>query len=69
MARVKIEDVIDYLSNDIRRALEDAVSRVVPNAQINSHQLFREFRRAVGRKCNTWENVPDQYVEKVVGKS
>jgi hypothetical protein len=24
--------------------------------------LFRAFRRAVGRKCNTWEQVPDHYV-------
>ena len=64
MTRVKIEDIVDHLSTQIRRALEDAVKRVSPDAHFDAHQLFREFRRAVGRKCNTWENVPDRFVEK-----
>jgi hypothetical protein len=63
MARVKIEEVIDHLSPEIRKALVDALGRVAPGATVDAHQLFREFRRAVGRKCNTWERVPDQYVD------
>ncbi len=50
MARVKIEDVVDHLGYDMKRALEDAVRRVMPNANVDRNQLFREFRRAVGRK-------------------
>ena len=64
MAHVKIEDIVDHLSTEMRRALEDAVKSVAPNAHFDAHQLFREFRRAVGRKCNTWENAPDHFVEK-----
>jgi hypothetical protein len=63
MARVKIEEIIDSLSSEIRNALEASVRQVIPNTQFDTHQLFREFKRAVGRKCNTWEPVPDQYVE------
>ena len=63
MAKIKIEDIVDHLDSDIRRALEDAVREVSPNATFDSYELFRAFRRAVGRKCNTWEQVPDQYVQ------
>jgi hypothetical protein len=64
MARVKMEEIIEHLNNEIRSALEDAVNRQLPGTNFNSHQLFREFVKAVGRKCNFWENVPDGYVEK-----
>ncbi len=47
----------------MRRAFEDAVHRVT-GAQVDGHALYREFVRAVGRKCSTWETVPDQYVQK-----
>jgi hypothetical protein len=63
MARVKIEDVIEYLDYDMKRVLEDAVHRVMPNATVDRNQLFREFRRAVGRKCSTWESVPDHFIQ------
>ena len=64
MARVKIEEIIDHLSSELRKALEEAVRKEIPDAEFNQRQLFRQFLRAVGRKCNTWESVPDHYVEK-----
>lgn len=64
MAQVNIEEIVDYLSTDMRRALEAAVQEVAPRAQFDAHELFRAFRRAVGRKCSTWEQVPDNYVQK-----
>jgi hypothetical protein len=63
MARVRIEQIVDHLSSEMRRALEAAVSEVAPDAHVDAHDLFRAFRRAVGRKCSTWETVPDQLVE------
>jgi hypothetical protein len=63
MARVKIEEIVDHLSSDMRRALADAVQRACPGCDVDKRALFREFRRAVGRKCSTWENVPDRYVD------
>jgi hypothetical protein len=63
MAQVKIEEIVDHLSSEMRRALEDAVQAQIPGAQFDSYELFREFKRAVYRKCDIWENVPDQYVK------
>ena len=65
MARVRIEDIIEQLKTDIRRALEAAVKEVLPEAEFDSFALFRAFKRAVRRKCQHWERVSDSYVEKV----
>ena len=63
MAKVNIEQIVDHLSSEMRRALEAAVRTTIPQANFEPFELFREFRREVGRKCNTWEQVPDQFVE------
>lgn len=63
MARVKIEDLIETLDHDIKLALEDAVNRTIPDVRFDRNQLFREFCRAVGRKCSTWERIPNHLVE------
>jgi len=48
----------------MRNALEAAVKEVLPDAgSFDRYELFRAFRRAVGRKCNTWESIPDSDVE------
>jgi hypothetical protein len=62
MAQVMIEEIVDYLSNDFRRALEAAVLEVLPEAEVDRHELLRAFGRAVRRKFSTWKTVPDQYV-------
>ena len=65
MARVRIESIVDHLSSEMTRALEEAVSRMLPDANIDRNELYREFRGAVGRKCSTWANVSDLHVRKV----
>jgi hypothetical protein len=62
MAKVKIEEIVDHLDSEMRRALEDALREVAPGIEIDSYVFFRAFRRAVGRKCNTWESVPDGFI-------
>lgn len=64
MARVKIEDIVDHLSSDMRRALTAAIEQHAPDADLDTAAIFRSFKRAVGRRCNTWETVPDHFVEK-----
>ncbi len=64
MARVKIEDIVDHLSTEMRRALDSAIREVAPDSEIDRYALYRAFRRGVSRTCSTWENVPDHYVEK-----
>ena len=63
MARIKIEEIIDHLSSDIRKALRDTVNEGVNNGSFDEHELFRIFKRKVRSKCSTWERVPDRYVE------
>jgi len=59
MARIKPEEIVDDLSSEFRRALSDAVSEVLPGVPFDEHELFRAFKRAVRRKCSTWERVRD----------
>ena len=63
MAKVKIEDVIDHLDTEIRNALAETIKDHFPNQSFDERDVFRTFKRMVGRKCSTWESVPDQYVE------
>ena len=64
MAKIRIEHIVDHLDSDMRNALEAAVKEVLPDAgSFDRYELFRAFRRAVGRKCNTWESIPDSDVE------
>ena len=55
MARVKPEAIVDHLSSEFRRALEDAVKEVTPQANFDSSTLFSAFRRggsaAPGSMC------------------
>lgn len=63
MAQVKIEDVIEHLDSEMRKALEAAVNEVLPRAHFDPRDLFRAFKRAIRHKCRTWEEVPDDCVE------
>ncbi len=63
MARVRPEKIVDELKSKFRRALQDAVSEVLPSTDFDEYELFRAFKRAVSRKCNTWERVRDSSVE------
>lgn len=63
MAEFKIEDVVDHLSTEMRRALDEAVRQVMPGAQFNSHELYPAVKRAVYRKCRIWEQVPDRFIK------
>lgn len=63
MARIKIESVIEKLDYDLKRALADAVDEVMPGADIDREELYRAFKRAIGRKCSTWVRIPDHYVQ------
>jgi hypothetical protein len=64
MAQVKIQSLVEHLDYDMKRALEDAVSRALPHANIDRNELYREFCRAVGRKASIWVNVSDHDVKK-----
>jgi hypothetical protein len=69
MAQVNIDEILERLSSQIRRALASAVENTIEgpdgeSPEFDEYELYREFRRAVRRKCSTWENVNDQSVKK-----
>ncbi len=64
MVEVAIEEIISRLDREMEKALEDAVSYVLPDAIINKNQLFKAFVKAVGKRCSNWESVPDHCVKK-----
>lgn len=64
MARMKIEEVFDHLSSEMWGALDDAARECAPDTNIDAHELFRAFERALRRKCSSRELGADQYVEK-----
>jgi len=63
MARVRIQSIVARLDYEMKRALEDAVRRVLPEAQIDRARLFKEFRKAVGKKASVWVDVSDGDVQ------
>jgi hypothetical protein len=62
VAQVNIEQIVDHLSAEMRRALEAAVQETAPDADVDAHDLLRAFRRAVGRYFKIWETVPGRCV-------
>lgn len=63
MARIKPEEVVDDLQTEFTRALADAVEEVIPGAKFDERALFRAFKKAIGKKCSTWERVRDSHVK------
>lgn len=64
MARIKIEQVVDRLDSELRKALEATVKEHFPNQSFDQRAVYRTFKKQVARKCNYWENVPDNCIEK-----
>jgi hypothetical protein len=62
MYKVKVEGVIQQLSDHIRGALEEAVLSAYPFQTVNRDDIYREFRVALLRRCSTWEEVPNELI-------
>lgn len=63
MARIKPAEIFDHLNMQMRAALDEAVSRVLPGVEVDRRQLYLEFRRALAQKLKAWENVPNSAVD------
>ncbi|MFA5044922.1 MAG: hypothetical protein WC542_03210 [Paludibacter sp.] len=64
MAQVKIEEIINHLDYKIRKSLEATLEEHFPNQNFDTRSVFRTFKRQISRKCDTWEDVPDDLVER-----
>ncbi len=63
MARITFVEIVDHLAPQVRSALDEAVEKAVPGVAIDRAMLYREFRRALGTRTKTWENVPNAAVD------
>ncbi|HHS49855.1 MAG TPA: hypothetical protein ENN07_01935 [candidate division Zixibacteria bacterium] len=63
MARIKLEEALEYLWDDIQPSIEKAVREIVPSAEFESKELFRAFLREVGRRRHDWVNIPDNLID------
>jgi hypothetical protein len=62
MTKIRMESIVEQLSAQVRQALADAVTKTIPDASFDQYQLFREFKQAIGRRCATWETIPNECV-------
>jgi hypothetical protein len=62
MAQVKIEDVVDHLDGEFKKALADTMLHFAPQADYNIDVLYKHFLKRVFTHCALWEEVPDDYV-------
>lgn len=63
MARIKPQEILDHLNPQIRIALDEALTKLAPDAQIDRRTLYLEFRLALKRKFRDWESVPNSAVD------
>jgi hypothetical protein len=63
MARVKPAELFDNFNPQMRAALDEAVAKALPNAEIDKRMLYLEFRLALNKKFKQWENVPNSVVD------
>lgn len=63
MAKVKVAEIAEHLSYPMTQALEDAMQKVSPGTAFDRNALYREFHKALVRRCRTWEAVPNHLVD------
>lgn len=63
MARIKLEETLEYLWEEIQPSLERAVREVVPEAEFESKALFRAFLKEIGRRRHDFVSIPDSFID------
>lgn len=63
MAQVNVTELVDQLEQELRPALKTAVRNTLPDTEFDDRVLYREFRKSVSRRFQTWHRVPDSCVK------
>ena len=63
MARIKLEETMQYLYDDVQPALADAVHEIIPDADFETGPLFRAFLKSIGRRQHDWVKIPSNLVD------
>lgn len=62
MAQVDVEEIVDHLSSEFKRALQRTIEKELDVVNPDINQIFRQFKREIHRACNSTEYVPDRCV-------
>lgn len=62
MAKVKIEEVVDHLDLEFRKALQATLREHFPDQAFNARAVFKTFKKEVYKKCNDWESIPNKFI-------
>lgn len=62
MAKLNIEEVIDHLEDEMRKALQATLREHFPDLDFNSRAVFKTFKKQVEKKCNAWESIPNKFI-------
>lgn len=62
MAKVNIEEFVDHLDLEIRKALNATLREHFPDQDFNSRKVFKTFQHEVVKKCNSWESIPNKFI-------
>ena len=63
MTQVNVEKIVDHFQDEFVRVLEEAYHDVYPTQRVDEYALYFAFQRAVERRFNQWENVPNDCVK------
>jgi hypothetical protein len=63
MARVRPVELFDHFNPQMRAALDEAIAKALPDADLDKRMLYMEFRLALNKKVKQWENVPNAAVD------
>lgn len=63
MAQIKIEYIVEKLDHVFKNALTDTLKQTFPEQEFNEMDAFRTFLKMIGRRCEIWESVPDNWVD------
>jgi len=63
MARIKLEEILEYLYEDIQPSIYQAVKKNIPDCDIESRVIYRDFLKEIGRRRHDWVSVPDNLID------
>jgi len=64
MARVRIDDIVEAVEQEMKVALGQTVEEMWPDlAPVDRSELLRTFRRKLRAQFRDWTHVPDKTVD------
>ena len=62
MAKLNVEQLINHLDLEVRKALEATLREYFPYEEYNSRAISKTFQKELGKRCKVWENIPNKFI-------